>query len=192
MIVLFFQFTSFFTLLSAGFAVPGQPPSYSTKLASGHRQDSLRSDSIMLGSSITYQTPNPPLSLVHKSNSDLCLVDSAHKHTMNPPPYNGAMLGAGVGWLDPPDGSGMMSDVSPTVGSLGLNNSNPGSLTHEGFQMNFLDDINKHTPNPNNASMNGFGQSEYLTHSLPTSSGLLHVFQQDESQTLLELGLSTS
>ena len=176
-------------LFAPGFAVPGQPPSYSAKLGAGHRQDSLRSNSVMLGGSLSYQTPNPPLGLMHKSNSDLCLVESAHKHALNnPPPYSGAMLGgAGIGWLDPPDGGGMMSDVS---GSLGLNNSNPGSLTHEGFQMNFLDDMNKHGANPGNPSMNGFAQSEYLTHSLPTSSSLL--FQQDESQTLLELGLSTS
>lgn len=173
----------------AGFAVPGQPPSYSNKLSSA-RQDSVRSDSVMLGSGLAYQSPNPPLSHIHKSNSDLCLVET-HKHAMNPPPYTGAMLGSSIGWLDPSDSSGMMSDVSPNIGSLGLSNSNPGSLTHEGFQMNFLDDLNshKHTNAPTNTGMNGFSQGEYLTHSLPTTSGLL--YQQDESQTLLELGLSS-
>ena len=176
----------------SGFAVPGQPPSYSSKLGGSQRQDSLRSDSVMLGSGMTYQSPNPPLGLMHKSNSDLCLVESSHKHSMNPPPYSGAMLGAGIGWLDPSDGGGMMSDMSPSVGSLGLSSSNPGSLTHEGFQMNFLDDLSSHGKHTatNNPSLNGFSQGEYLTHSLPTSSALL--FQQDESQTLLELGLSTS
>ena len=172
-----------------GFAVPGHPPSYSAKLNSGNRQVSLQSDSVMLGSGMAYQSPNPPLGHIHKSNSDLCLMDS-HKHAVNPPPYTGAMLGGGIGWLDPSDGGGMMSDVSPTVGSLGLSNSNPGSLSHEGFQMNFLDDLSSHhkLTNPPNASLNGFSQGEYM--SLPTSSGL--IFQQDESQTLLELGLSTS
>lgn len=144
----------------------------------------------MLGSGLAYQAPNPPLSHIHKSNSDLCLVET-HKHAMNPPPYTGAMLGSGIGWLDPSDSGGIMSDVSPNIGSLGLSNSNPGSLTHEGFQMNFLDDLSshKHTNAPTNTSMNGFSQGEYLTHSLPTGSGLL--YQQDESQTLLELGLSS-
>ena len=171
--------------------MPGQPPSYSSKMNS-NRQDSLRSDSIMLGSGLTYQTPNPPLSHMHKSNSDACLLDT-HKHSMNPPPYSGAMLG-GVSWLDQSDSGAMMSEVSPAVGSLGLTNSNPGSLTHEGFQMNFLDDltVHKHNSNSSNPVMNGFSQGEsFLTHSLPTSSGLLFP-AQDESQTLLELGLSTS
>ena len=145
----------------------------------------------MLASGMTYQTSNPPLGHMHKSNSDVCLVESAQKHSINPPPppYSGAMLGEGIGWLDPSDGGGMLNEVSPPVGSLGLSNSNPGSLNHEGFQMNFLDDLGKHSA-PGNPSMNGFSQGEYLTHSLPTTSSYL--FQQDESQTLLELGLSTS
>jgi hypothetical protein len=180
-----------------GFAVPSQPPSYSTKLSGAHCRDSLHSNSVMLGSGLAYQSANPPLSLMHKSNSDLCLVESGHKQAMNPPPYGsgGAMLG-GIGWLDPSDGGGgMMSDVSPTVGSLSLNSSNPGSLTHEGFQMNFLDDMNLHNSSKlatpcSNPSMNGFSQGDYLTHSLPTSISL--PFQQDESQTLIELGLSSS
>lgn len=180
-------------LALAGFAVPGQPPSYSNKLGSTHRQDSLRSDSVMLGSGMTYQTSNPPLGHMHKSNSDLCLVESSQKHAMNPPPYSGAMLGEGIGWLDPSDSGGMLNEVSPQVGSLGLSNSNPGSLNHEGFQMHFLDDLGPHGKHsaPGNPSMNGFSQGEYLTHSLPTTSSSF-LFQQDESQTLLELGLSTS
>lgn len=188
-----------------GFALPGQPPSYSGK--PGHRQDSLRSDSVMLAGGLSYQTPNPPLSLMHKSNSDICLSESAHKQQhggMNPPPYSGAMLGGGggrgggggggIGWLDSADvggggGGGMMSDL--TTGSLSLNSSNPGSLTHEGFQMNFLDDLHNSKLNTaGNPSVNGFSQGDYLTHSLPTSISL--PFQQDESQALIELGLSSS
>ena len=151
----------------------------------------------MLGAGLSYQTPNPPLSLIHKSNSDLCLMESGgHKHGMNPPAYSGAMLGGGggIGWLDSSDGGGaMMSDLSS--GSMGLNSSNPGSLTHEGFQMNFLDDMNLHnskltTAPAGNPGVNGFSQGDYLTHSLPTSISL--PFQQDESQALIELGLSSS
>ena len=148
---------------------------------------------MLTGGLSSYQNPNPPLSLMHKSNSDLCLME---KHAMNPPPYSGAMLGGGgIGWLDSSDtgGGGMMSDISP--GSLALNSSNPGSLTHEGFQMNFLDDMNLHnnkltTPGSSNPNVNGFSQGDYLTHSLPTSISL--PFQQDESQALIELGLSSS
>ena len=116
---------------------------------------------------------------------------------MNPPPYSGAMLGGGgVNWLDGSDAGGggvLMSDITP--GSLALNSSNPGSLTHEGFQMNFLDDMNLHNkltamPGGNNPCVNGFSQGDYLTHSLPASISL--PFQQDESQALIELGLSSS
>ena len=105
--------------------------------------------------------------------------------------------GGGVSWLDHSESGGaMMSDVSPSVGSLGLNTSNPGSLTHEGFQMNFLDDMHLHgnkmsaPSGSGNPNMNGFSQGDYLTHSLPTNISL--PFQQDESQTLIELGLSSS
>ena len=99
-------------------------------------------------------------------------------------------------WLDQPDGigggGGLLNEVSP-VGPLIMNHSNPGLLPHEGFQMNFLDDLGMHKPIVSSAaSMNGFSHGEtFLTHSLPTSSGLLFS-APDESQALLELGLSTS
>ena len=73
-----------------------------------------------------------------------------------------------------------------------MSHSNPGSLPHEGFQMNFLDDLGVHKQNTSSANMNGFSHGEtFLTHNLPTSSGLLFS-APDESQALLELGLSTS
>ena len=101
------------------------------------------------------------------------------------------MLGNELSWLDLENaGSGTNFGFTPGFVNIG-SQSNPGSLPHDQFQMQFLDDnsgqLGHNFMKVSNPSLNGMGS--YLDTGLSHQSGLL--VQSDEN-TLLELGLSTS
>ena len=161
----------------------------------GGRQDSTQSDSIMFGGS-GVQFGNPHLGPQHKSGSDLCLLPP--REVPKPIPignssYTGnsnMMLVNELGWLDLDNSSAV--SLSPTMNAFaGLNHSNPGSLPHEQFHLNFLDEAQ------------GMKSSNPTLSSLGSHPGEMHSFLEpsihhqglfppsDESALVAELGLSS-
>ena len=153
------------------------PPSHTfaspAKYAAGNRQELVHSDS--------YAMPfgNPSFGLQGKTPSDMCLNMEGHRNS------TGAMLAGGgnvmladqeLNWLDLDSHQAL--GFSPTIGSGFTSNlnrhSNPGSLQHDQFHMNFLDDPQVVTTSSSGANMmrssnptlNGFGD-------VPTSSSFL-------------------
>ena len=143
------------------------------------------------------QFGNPHLGPQHKSGSDLCLLPL--REAPKPIPignssYTGnsnMMLVNELGWLDLDNSSAI--SLSPTMNAFtGLNHSNPGSLPHEQFHLNFLDDAQQ--MKSSNPTLNSLGSHpggemhSFLEPSIHHQSGL---FPPDESALVAELGLSS-
>lgn len=122
---------------------------------------------------------NPSFGIQGKTPSDMCLNMEGHRNS------TGAMLTGGgnvmlaeqdLNWLDLDSHPAL--GFSPTIGSGFTSNlnrhSNPGSLQHDQFHMNFLDDPHVVTTSSGSANMmrssnptlNGFGD-------VPTSASFL-------------------
>lgn len=162
-------------------------------------QESPQPDNVMLG--IVNPHSSPLLANQHKNltGSDLCLTISGQDNPTNSASYgmgNNMMLNSDLGWLDLENITSGFSNNS-NFGDLG-NNSNPGSMPQDQFQMQFLDDSGAQlgngfikTGNPLNGCVGNQAHdlNSYLDPGLTHHSGFL--LQSDEN-TLVELGLSTS
>ena len=165
-----------------------------TKHTGTIRHGSAQSDNIMLAGS-TLPFGNPPLAPQHKSGSDVCLnippTRDGHKNSTGSYGNPGNIVANNdLGWLDLDNSSSGLS-MSPTMNMFGgLNHSNPGSLHHDQFHMDFMNDAHLNSSNSalNRLSSHPLDMNNYFDTGIPHNSGM---FPSEES-TLLELGLSTS
>ena len=121
---------------------------------------------------------NPSFGLQAKTPSDMCLNMEGHRNSTSAMVQGGnVMLGdQDLNWLDLDNNQAL--SFSPTIGSGFASNlnrhSNPGSLQHDQFHMNFLDDPQVVTTTSSgvnmmrssNPTLNGFGD-------VPTSASFL-------------------
>ena len=145
---------------------------------------------------------NPPLGIQNRTGSDICLNiprEGQKNSTGSIHGGNNVMLSEELQWLDLDCANTF--GVSPTMNS-GFSNlnrhSNPGSLQHEQFHVNFLDDSIQHSGLDGgmrslnqdfNSGVPVNGMHSFLDTGIPHPSGL---FPASEESTLVELGLSTS
>ena len=150
---------------------PPPPHTYGTPTKYGNRQELVQSDSFAM------PFGNPSFGLQAKTPSDICLNMDGHRNsTSGVVPGGNVMLGdQDLNWLDLDNNQAL--SFSPTIGSGFVTNlnrhSNPGSLQHDQFQMNFLDDPQAAASNTSatmmrssNPALNGFVD-------VPTSTGFL-------------------
>lgn len=170
------------------FGPPHPHPSHSTVMHSklGTRQDSVQSDSIMLAGGVPFGCTHllPP----NRSGSDLSLNREGHKNSgVSNNMYSCNVLPPSeLGWLDL-DSSNALS-LSPTT--FNMTHSNPGSLPHEQFHLNFMEDSQMKSSNP---TLNGLSSRMEMTpffdSGIPHQSGF---FPPSADETVLvELGLSS-
>lgn len=159
------------------------------------RQGSAQSDSIMLAGGAALPFGNPQLASEHKAGSDICLnVPPARDGQKNSTGSYGnpgnVMANNDLGWLDLDNNSGL--SLSPTMNMFGaLNQSNPGSLHHDQYHMDFMNDSHLNSSNSalNRLSSHPLDMNNYFEPGISHNSGM---FATSEESTLLELGLSTS
>ena len=123
---------------------------------------------------------NPSFGLTTKTPSDMCLNMEGHRNSTGGgvvPGSGGVMLAdQDLNWLDL-DNHQTLS-FSPTIGSgFPSNNlnrhSNPGSLQHDQFHMNFLDDPQVPPTSSSAAMMNSSNPALNGFVDVPTSAGFL-------------------